>query len=178
MRQEVLLFVFDNSLTCWHLWPVDEALKRDLENKEWFGKQLEAFWMAKGFTTASLKKKTKLTNLTAYKDGVAPQWDKLMKIIHACNSDIIEFINFLIPGEIQKIEGIEPKSGAEVLAYKMLSTVFKCRANPRRIEGITVNLEEFSAAAQREMSAEHKEKTDLKVVKDRDGPGRKQRRPF
>lgn len=46
--------------------------------------------------------------------------------------------------------------------YAMLTTILKCEANTRRIDGITVNLEEFSKAAQREMDETGEEQSETK----------------
>ncbi len=151
---------------------MNEETKNKIANKQWFGERLTAFWESKGKTVPELRKLTGLTNLTAVKAGVIPQWDNLMEIVHACGGDLIELVEFLVPGELHKIEGLEIESGHDLAVHKMLAVILKCR-NRRRIHGITINLEEFSAAAQREMGAGQKDKAELKVVKNRAGPVRK-----
>lgn len=154
---------------------MDEETKKNIADKKWFGERVVAFLESKGKSIAELQELTGLTNLKAIKRGVIPQWDKLMKAVHSSGGDIVELVEFLVPGEIHSLDKVEIEAGSDLAAHKMLNTVLKCRTNRRRIHGITINLEEFSTAAEREMGAGQKEKVkaDLKEVKARDGPVRK-----
>lgn len=135
---------------------MDEDRLAKLTDKDWVTGKLLEFCKAHGFDQATLSKKTRLTNLQRnFNDGTVPQWPNLIKILHACGSDLHEFIRFIDPGQPEQVEGIEIPTKHRPL-FKMLSTIVSVD-NPRRIVGITVNLEEFAARAKAEAETKSSE---------------------
>lgn len=132
---------------------------QDRCGKDIAGRRLAEFWKKHGFPrNEDLTEKTKLTNLSRYENGKAfPRWDEFLKIVAACNSDVVTVMGFIDrEGAAHHVAGLQIAPD-EVAIFQMLRTILDCKSNTRRIEGITVNLEEFSDAARREMQEKRQE---------------------
>ncbi len=131
-------------------------VKEKLLSKAWVGERLRRVRESHGFgTIKAVQEKIKsqpgpaLTGLFRNEDGAAfPGWDTLVVLAAACDMSLSELVAE-IEGKPVVQAGVEIVRGKEPL-YEMLTTILQAK-NDRREQGITVNLEDISAAARIDM---------------------------
>lgn len=118
-------------------------------DKKKLGQRIEQFWKTHGFPdNQDLKDRTGLTGLNNVKKGAIPRLEHLMAIVEACNSNLGEFFQFIDARSATLAPGIDIQP-QQLPLFENLATILSVE-NPRRILAITVNLEEFAAAARAE----------------------------